>query len=60
MRVSDMAILSSSPERFLRIERDGLVESKPIKGTAPRSLDPVVDARLARELAASPRPRPRT
>ncbi len=55
IRVDDMAILSSSPERFLRIERDGLVESKPIKGTAARSLDPVIDARLARELAASPK-----
>lgn len=40
-----------SPERFLRGGRGGLLEAKPIKGTAPRSSDPEQDARAAAELA---------
>ena len=37
-------VCSSSPERFLRV-RDGIAESKPIKGTMARCDDPVEDAR---------------
>ncbi|KAI7841835.1 hypothetical protein COHA_004364 [Chlorella ohadii] len=46
-----------SPERFLRGGRGGLLEAKPIKGTAPRSSDPEQDARAAAELAASEKDR---
>jgi para-aminobenzoate synthetase len=45
LRFGDLAILSSSPERFLRVDRDRGVESKPIKGTTARSADPAQDAR---------------
>ena len=49
-------ILSSSPERFLEL-RGGRVVTRPIKGTRRRDADPVRDAVLARELAASPKDR---
>ncbi|BGP44120.1 para-aminobenzoate synthase, (PABA) [Rhodotorula kratochvilovae] len=42
----DTALLSTSPERFLRIDASGRACMKPIKGTARRALDdPVEDAR---------------
>lgn len=45
-----------SPERFLRGDRGGLLEAKPIKGTAPRHpADPQADARSAAELAGGRR-----
>lgn len=46
------AILSSSPERFLCV-RDGEVETKPIKGTRPRSSERRRDLALAEELRRS-------
>ena len=49
-------VLSSSPERFLRV--DGRrIETRPIKGTRPRAMDPREDGRRARELAASEKDR---
>jgi para-aminobenzoate synthetase component 1 len=52
----DGKIVSSSPERFLRV-RDGHVETKPIKGTRPRSKDPARDRALAEELRTSAKDR---
>jgi para-aminobenzoate synthetase component 1 len=49
-------ILSSSPERFLTL-RGGYVETKPIKGTRPRSTDPARDLALAQSLRASEKDR---
>jgi anthranilate/para-aminobenzoate synthase component I len=51
------AIVSSSPERFLTLDRAGNAETRPIKGTRPRSADPIEDARLRAELAASEKDR---
>ncbi|HWI71747.1 MAG TPA: chorismate-binding protein, partial [Baekduia sp.] len=48
----DLAVVSSSPERFLSVDRAGRVEARPIKGTAPRDADPVADAAIAEELRA--------
>ncbi|MGH7152210.1 MAG: anthranilate synthase component I family protein, partial [Planctomycetota bacterium] len=45
----DAALLSSSPERFLRVE-EGRVETRPIKGTRPRTGEPRADAEAAAEL----------
>lgn len=51
------AIVSSSPERFLSLDADGVAESRPIKGTRPRGSTPVEDVRLARELSTSEKDR---
>ncbi len=49
-------LLSISPEMFLEV-RDGVVTSRPIKGTRPRSGDCDTDRELAIELAQSPKDR---
>jgi para-aminobenzoate synthetase component 1 len=51
------AVLSSSPERFLRLSAQGIVESRPIKGTRPRHGDPQADADAAAELITAPKDR---
>lgn len=43
---TDTALLSASPERFLELSPTGHVRTQPIKGTRPRSVDPVQDQRL--------------
>ena len=43
-------MLSSSPERFLRVDRERTVESRPMKGTAARLAEPIGDACRAAEL----------
>ncbi|HEU4598412.1 MAG TPA: aminodeoxychorismate synthase component I [Solirubrobacterales bacterium] len=53
LRLGDRAVLSSSPERFLRVGRDGVAEARPIKGTSGRGRDAAEDAELAAALAAS-------
>jgi para-aminobenzoate synthetase len=57
LRLGDVSVLSSSPERFLRVDRAGVVESKPIKGTAPRAAHPVEDAYRAAALRADDKSR---
>jgi para-aminobenzoate synthetase len=50
-------VLSSSPERFLRIDAAGTAESKPIKGTRPRGATPAEDEAVARGLATAEKDR---
>jgi para-aminobenzoate synthetase component 1 len=49
----DGVILSASPERFLRVDTERRVETRPIKGTRPRGLGPEHDAALGLALTAS-------
>ena len=49
-------ILCASPECFLRVQ-NGSVETRPIKGTRPRSSDAQQDRRLAEELQNHPKDR---
>jgi para-aminobenzoate synthetase len=53
LRFDGLAVLSSSPERFLKIDADGLVEARPIKGTIRRGADARQDAELAEQLRSS-------
>lgn len=45
-------IASASPERFLRLQ-NGQIETRPIKGTRPRSANATEDKKLISELATS-------
>ncbi|MFJ9244759.1 aminodeoxychorismate synthase component I [Streptomyces sp. NPDC101776] len=57
LRLGVVDVAGSSPERFLRITRDGIAEARPIKGTAPRGDGPEEDARLRDALAADAKTR---
>lgn len=57
VRFGDIALLSASPEQFLHVDPDGIVSTKPMKGTRPRSADPDLDARLRRDLLESEKER---
>jgi para-aminobenzoate synthetase component 1 len=56
LKLDDLVIASSSPERFVRLSGD-VVETRPIKGTRPRGRGPAEDDALAAELAASDKDR---
>jgi anthranilate synthase component 1 len=56
VRFGGMTILSSSPERLLKVEGRE-ISTRPIAGTRPRSDDPDQDARVTAELVAHPKER---
>ncbi len=56
-RCGGLEVVGASPERFLSLGRDGVAETRPIKGTAPRGMTPVEDRRLRRRLKASAKDR---
>ena len=53
LSLGDVAVVSHSPERFLSRTASGQLETRPIKGTMPRHIDPDVDAANARSLQSS-------
>ncbi|MEH1946715.1 MAG: aminodeoxychorismate synthase component I [Nostoc sp.] len=57
LRFGEIAIACSSPERFLQIDRQGWVETKPIKGTLPRGEIPEADFVLREKLRNSEKDR---
>jgi para-aminobenzoate synthetase component 1 len=57
LELPELAIVGSSPERFLHLGMDRQVESRPIKGTRPRGESVVQDAGLRAELVASEKDR---
>jgi para-aminobenzoate synthetase len=52
LKLGEVALVSSSPERFLSVDRERVVEARPIKGTTSRSADPTEDAALKAELTS--------
>lgn len=56
IRTDNGAILSVSPERFLQLNQSD-IETKPIKGTRPRSSDTIEDAANALALQQAPKDR---
>ena len=56
LALGDSWVVSASPERFLHV-RNGIVESRPIKGTRPRGDTPALDSALADELRTSEKDR---
>lgn len=46
----NLCICCSSPERFLRLDKNGVLEAKPIKGTIARGASPEADEQLKQRL----------
>ncbi|MEO7424261.1 MAG: aminodeoxychorismate synthase component I [Fibrobacteria bacterium] len=57
LRFPQASVLAASPERFLKLDAEGKLASRPIKGTRPRGADPAEDAALGRDLSAHPKDR---
>ena len=57
LRLPGRAVVSNSPERFLKLDATGAIETRPIKGTRPRGQGPAEDLALAAELRTSDKDR---
>ncbi len=57
MTRGEQAVISSSPERLVSVSSTGLIETRPIAGTRPRSSDHEHDSALSTELMAHPKER---
>lgn len=56
-RFPHATVLSASPERFLKLDAQGGLACRPIKGTRPRGATPEEDAALRADLAGSAKDR---
>lgn len=57
LKTNDFSIVSASPERFLKVDRTGRVETRPIKGTRRRPRSPIADLFAGDELSTSEKDR---
>lgn len=57
LRLPGVTVMSTSPERFLRVDREGVVTSSPIKGTRPVGRDAREDLLIRAELQHSEKDR---
>lgn len=57
LKLHGLAVASTSPEQFLRVQTSGEVSTKPIKGTRPRGATPEQDAAIAKELQSDAKER---
>jgi len=57
LKFPEATVVSSSPERFITIDRQGVVETKPIKGTRKRGRNSVEDEALKTDLLSSEKDR---
>lgn len=57
LRHADVAVVSASPERFLKVTANRYVETRPIKGTRRRQQSPIADLYTGDELATSEKDR---
>ncbi len=57
IRLAEQCILSISPERFIQVKADNIIETKPIKGTRPRSPEPEIDQANAEALRTATKDR---
>ena len=57
LQAKDFAVVSASPERFLRVTDGCFVETRPIKGTRRRHQSPIADLFTGDELSASEKDR---
>jgi anthranilate synthase component 1 len=57
MTRGDQAVISSSPERLVSVSAQGVIQTRPIAGTRPRSADQGDDEALSAELMAHPKER---
>jgi len=57
LRAGAVSLLSASPEQFLAVSPDGIVQTSPIKGTRPRGTTEARDWKLRDELQSSDKER---